>query len=79
VAYREVNIWADEDAAAFVRSVARGNETVPTVMVGDVSLVNPSTRQVLAALDPAASHSARRAWPFGRFTVDRAGRPRSPR
>jgi glutaredoxin-like protein len=44
------NIWDDPDAAAFVRSVARGNETVPTVSVGDVALVNPSAREVLAVL-----------------------------
>ena len=48
VPFREVNIWQDPEAAAFVRSVARGNETVPTVSVGDVSLVNPSAKQVAA-------------------------------
>ena len=48
VAFREVDIWQEPDAAAFVRSVARGNETVPTVSVGDVSLVNPSAKQVAA-------------------------------
>lgn len=41
------DIWADDDAAAFVRSVAHGNETVPTVMVGDTVLVAPSARRVL--------------------------------
>lgn len=46
IAIREVNIWDDPDAAAFVRSVARGNETVPTVTVGSVALVNPSAGQV---------------------------------
>jgi len=45
--FREVNIWDDPNAAAFVRSVAGGNETVPTVSVGDVHLVNPSARTVL--------------------------------
>lgn len=44
--FREINIWADLDAAAFVRSVANGNETVPTVAVGDVHMVNPSARRV---------------------------------
>ncbi len=44
--HREVNIWEDPDAAAFVRSVANGNETVPTVTIGDVSLVNPSAKTV---------------------------------
>jgi mycoredoxin len=48
VAFREVNIWHDPDAAAFVRSVARGNETVPTVSIGSVALVNPSVREVAA-------------------------------
>jgi mycoredoxin len=51
VTYREVNIWNDHDAAAFVRSVANGNETVPTVAVGSTTLVNPSARQVLAAAE----------------------------
>ncbi len=48
--YESRNIWEDEDAAAFVRSVADGNETVPTVRVGDVALVNPTTRQLLQAV-----------------------------
>lgn len=46
----EVNIWDDPDAAAFVRSVARGYETVPTVAVGPVALVNPSPRELLDAV-----------------------------
>lgn len=46
----EVNIWDDASAAALVRSVARGNETVPTVFVGDSALINPSCREVLAAV-----------------------------
>lgn len=48
VPFREVNIWQDPEAAAFVRSVARGNETVPTVSIGEVSLVNPSAKEVAA-------------------------------
>jgi glutaredoxin-like protein len=50
VALDEHNIWSDPAAAAFVRSVARGNETVPTVVVDGVALVNPSGREVLARL-----------------------------
>lgn len=46
---REVNIWEDAAAAARVRSVAGGNETVPTVFIGEQALVNPSLRQVLRA------------------------------
>lgn len=48
--YDTVNIWEDAEGAAFVRSVADGNETVPTVRVGDVALVNPTTRQLLQAV-----------------------------
>ena len=47
------NIWDDPDAAAFVRSVAGGNETVPTVVVAGQALVNPRAAAVLAALEPA--------------------------
>jgi glutaredoxin len=44
--FHEINIWEHPEAAAFVRSVARGNETVPTVTVGTVSMVNPSAKRV---------------------------------
>jgi mycoredoxin len=44
---RQVDIWQDPDGAAFVRSVADGNETVPTVLVEDLALVNPGPRDVL--------------------------------
>ena len=47
LAYSEVNIWRDPDAAAFVRSVNDGNETVPTVTVAGRVLVNPSRRRLL--------------------------------
>ncbi len=50
------NIWDDDRAAEFVRSVTRGNETVPTVAVGDVVLVNPTARQVAATLQERAPH-----------------------
>lgn len=45
-----INIWEVEGAADVVRGIANGNETVPTVLIGDVGLVNPSTHQVMAAL-----------------------------
>jgi mycoredoxin len=45
---REVNIWAEPAAAARVRSLAGGNETVPTVVVGEPVLVNPSASEILA-------------------------------
>ncbi len=46
IAFTEVNIWKDPDAAAAVRAVADGNETVPTVHVGGRWLVNPSPERV---------------------------------
>jgi mycoredoxin len=48
--FEKRNIWDDPDAAAFVRSVARGNETVPTLTIGEEAMVNPSIDQVLSAL-----------------------------
>ena len=57
VEYNEFNIWEDDAAAARVRAAANGNETVPTVYIGEFSLVNPSLEQVLAAIkehSPAA-------------------------
>jgi mycoredoxin len=50
------NIWEDADAAATVRSVANGNETVPTVVVGDIAMVNPSVDRVLEAIRAEAPH-----------------------
>ena len=50
------NIWDDPDAAAYVRSVADGNETVPTVTVGDRSFVNPSPNELAKVLEEAAPH-----------------------
>ncbi len=52
----KVNIWEDERAAATVRSIAGGNETVPTVVVGGAAMVNPSLRQVMAAVAEEAPH-----------------------
>ena len=54
--WTEVNIWDDPSGAATVRAYAGGNETVPTVIIGEpgsqraVALVNPSAREVLAAV-----------------------------
>lgn len=54
IAHRRVDIHADPAAAALVRSIARGNETVPTVTVGPVSLVNPDVTDIL---DLAIEHA----------------------
>lgn len=44
------NIWDDPAHAAAVRSIANGDETVPTVVIGDAKLVNPSAGQVIQAI-----------------------------
>ena len=49
IAFREVNIEHDVDAARFVGSVNQGNHTVPTLQFGDGAvLTNPTPAQVLA-------------------------------
>lgn len=52
----EVDIWQDDRAAAAVRAITGGNETVPTVVVGPVQMVNPSPQQVLDAVAEHAPH-----------------------
>ncbi|UQA91955.1 mycoredoxin [Streptomyces halobius] len=71
------DIWEDGRAAAYVRSLNGGNETVPTVEVAGRALTNPSAREVLAMvrahaphLAPAAGAAPRRAWlPWRRRTA----------
>ena len=52
----EYNIWDDPSKADVVRQYANGNETVPTVVVGGVGMVNPSTPAVAAHLANHAPH-----------------------
>lgn len=61
VPFRDVDIWSDPEGSEYVRSVARGNETVPTVAVGPVPLVNPSVHDVLSV----AVHHVPAAVPAG--------------
>jgi mycoredoxin len=51
IAYTEVDIEAQPDAAEYVMSVNGGNQTVPTVVLPDGSaLTNPSLAEVKARL-----------------------------
>lgn len=51
IAYREIDIDRDPEAAAFVEKANGGNQTVPTVVFPDGSVAtNPSFRQVRKAL-----------------------------
>lgn len=45
-----VNIWRDQEGAAYVRSVNDGNETVPTVVIDGVAHTNPAPSLVRQAL-----------------------------
>lgn len=57
VDFREADIWQDPEAAARVRSIADGNETVPTVVIGPWTAVNPGAGEVVAA---ASEHAPAR-------------------
>jgi mycoredoxin len=66
------DIWDDPEAAAVVRRAARGDETVPTVVVAGRALVNPSAREVEALVEQLLPElladrgtDRRRSW-FGR-------------
>lgn len=52
----EHNIWDSKADAAIVRKYANGNEVVPTVVIGDKGLVNPSAGELLAFLADNAPH-----------------------
>ena len=54
-----VNIWQDPDAAAFVRSINDGNETVPTVVIDGQPLTNPDPAPVLDRLQVSSGRSPR--------------------
>lgn len=68
------NIWADPADAAFVRSVANGNETVPTAVLDGKVYVNPPARKVRALL--AATHPDLERLPSK--SAARAGLPAEP-
>jgi glutaredoxin len=52
----EVNIWRDASGAARVREITGGDETVPTVVIGEQALVNPTIEQIVTALRTEAPH-----------------------
>ena len=50
VAFRPVNIWEDAGARAMLNERI-GSETVPTVLIGDALMVNPSIGDLLERLE----------------------------
>lgn len=62
LSFERRNIWDSEENAAFVRSVANGNETVPTVVIGDQALVNPTGDEVLTTVAAVAPELLPEGW-----------------
>lgn len=56
VRLNKINIWEDPAAAARVREITGGDETVPTVVVADRGLVNPTANEVVRALQNETGH-----------------------
>ncbi len=56
------NIWDEPAAAAEVRGWANGNETVPTIVIDGVGLVNPSADEVISVLNTKAPHLVPGDW-----------------
>lgn len=63
--YDAHDIWQEEDAAAFVREVNGGDETVPTVRIGEVALVNPTADEVMIELAERAPHAVPEGYELG--------------
>lgn len=62
VAVHRRNIWEDPEAAAIVRSHANGNETVPTVVIANTALVNPTADEVVSVLQVHAPELVPSGW-----------------
>lgn len=45
-----INIWQDDDASAFVRTLRDGNETVPTPVTGEGKLLPMDAEAIKAYL-----------------------------
>ncbi len=56
------NIWDNPKYADTVRSIANGNETVPTVVIDGVGMVNPSANEVVRVLAEKAPHLVPDGW-----------------
>ena len=70
----EHNIWDDTKNAAIVREHANGNETVPTVVIGDTGMVNPSSKEVLRFLAASAPHLLPAGFEGGELEGGKVGR-----
>ena len=74
IIYDRVNIWEDASAAARVREATMGNEVVPTVMVAEIPLVNPSVHQIMDAAAKWAPDAVPEGYQPKRSLLDRLRR-----
>ncbi|MDJ0359596.1 glutaredoxin domain-containing protein [Rhodococcus sp. H29-C3] len=51
IATTDIDIWSVPGSAARVRAATGGDETVPTVFVGNRALVNPTVGQIVSAVE----------------------------
>ena len=77
IGFREINIWNDAQARDRVRAAANGNETVPTVHVGDRWLTNPKVKDITAELRRITNDNTSGAIGAAPNT-DEPGRPARP-
>jgi mycoredoxin len=67
------NIWDDDQARAFVRTVNGGSETVPTVRIGEQTFINPRWSRIEPLLGDSPRRSlapwARDSWPVRRVAA----------
>ncbi|HEX9033172.1 MAG TPA: glutaredoxin domain-containing protein [Streptosporangiaceae bacterium] len=72
-----INIWEDRQAAEQLRGITGGPETVPTVLIRDHAMINPTARQVAAAVRAASPSRAEDAGSLAqRARLARWRRPR---
>lgn len=70
-----VNIWADDDAAAFVADLNGGDELTPTVVTGGGQRLDPSSEALLGRVgEDRGADGAARAGASGRVTRCPGGR-----
>ncbi len=62
IAAERRNIWEDDEARRFVREHNRGNETVPTVAIGEHVLTNPPAATVVESVRGARPGGATAGW-----------------
>jgi len=74
LAFERIDIWQDPEAAAWVRGVADGNETVPTVRVTAASGASDAPAEARAGAEPDAPTEIALVNPSPRAVLDAVAR-----